>query len=121
MTRTTFQNQKPDGSPRVMLGLWRPFTVDILLEYPYDEDPTLERARSIHSNPIAEGWYDKPIYAVDEDEDFHETHCLVLGTKHCPAVEPWRYGEQTELVRARHADCPSEASVWIEVGIEPEA
>lgn len=107
MSGTTFQNTKPDGSPRAMLGYWRPYwqDVDDAAKTGVDWD-----ARGInYQQGIAGGAYDVPVYRVDEDEPaFEETHCGVLGIETCPQPRNW-HGDYGARVRARHANCPRQA------------
>jgi hypothetical protein len=109
MTRTTFQNRKPDGSPRVIHGWWRPLYQDVLLS------DQLGGYRPTYHAQLGEvfagGSYDRPVYLVDDDEvGFSETHCLILGTEKCS----YRLGKDgaDETAVARHAQCPEEARSW---------
>lgn len=106
--RTTFQNSKPDGSPRVMLGYWRPHLLDL-----NDAFSVTSFIDTFVDNVIyAQGAFDRPVYLVDDEEDdFAETHCLILGHEHCPDPSSRYLGHEeiNKRIVARHAGCPATA------------
>lgn len=109
--KLTFRNTKDDGSPRVMAGYWRPLWNDVDDAHYFTSDVWPGSGGSTYE----QGRFDSPVYVVDDDEIFEETHCLILGLDRCPDVDGPNGGITSRIeplvarIRARHANCPEEA------------
>lgn len=111
--KLTFRNTKDDGSPRAMAGYWRPRWNDVDDAFYFTSDVWPGSGGSTYE----QGRYDSPVYVVDDDEIFEETHCLILGLERCPDVDGRTWvaphlettAARAARVRARHANCPEEA------------